>query len=62
MVLKTLMIMLYPFTPTTMDRLRQSLQLPTSILSVDQLGIPMEAGHVLGAKGTYYPNPDQNAP
>ena len=58
MVLKTLMIMLYPFTPATMERLRQSLQLPADIFCVDQLGVPMDAGHALGALQPYYPDPD----
>ena len=59
MVLKTLMIMLYPFTPATMERLRESLQLPADVFSVDLLGTPMEDGHVLGAQQVYYPGIDE---
>lgn len=55
-VLKNLMIMLYPFVPGTMDRLRESLRLPPSVFSIDELGKPMQAGHELGPKGTYFPN------
>jgi methionyl-tRNA synthetase len=55
-VLKSLMIMLYPFVPDTMDRLRQSLRLPESVWSVDQLGTPMPAGHELGQKLPYFPS------
>jgi methionyl-tRNA synthetase len=52
-VLKNLMIMLYPFVPQTMEKVRISLNLPESVFSLDELGVPMEAGHVVGQK-TYY--------
>jgi methionyl-tRNA synthetase len=54
-VLKTLMIMLYPFVPSTMDRLRQSLRLPESVFRIDELGTPIPAGHELGQKLPYFP-------
>lgn len=54
-VLKNLMIMLYPFVPETMSRLRESLRLEPSVFSVDELGTPMAAGHKLGPKGVYFP-------
>jgi len=54
-VLKNLMIMLYPFAPQTMDRVRQSLNLPESVWSIDELGTGIPAGHVVGQKGTYFP-------
>lgn len=54
-VLKTLMIMLYPFVPDTMDRLRESLRLPPTVFNVDELGTPIAAGHELGPKGVYFP-------
>jgi methionyl-tRNA synthetase len=54
-VLKTLMIMLYPFVPSTMDRLRQSLRLPESVFRIDELGTPIPAGHELGQKLAYFP-------
>jgi methionyl-tRNA synthetase len=38
-VLKNLMIMLYPFVPRTMDRLRDSLRLPPSVFRLDELGV-----------------------
>lgn len=53
-VLKNLMIMLYPFAPTTMDRLRESLRLAPEVFRVDELGIPMKAGHQIGEKLTYF--------
>jgi methionyl-tRNA synthetase len=54
-VLKSLMIMLYPFVPGTMDRLRESLRLGEDVWSLDQLGTPIPAGHALGPKGEYFP-------
>jgi methionyl-tRNA synthetase len=53
-VLKNLMIMLYPFVPQTMEKVRISLNLPESVFSLDELGVPMEAGHVIGQKTSYF--------
>jgi methionyl-tRNA synthetase len=54
-VLKSLMIMLYPFVPETMNRLRESLRLPPEVFRVDELGTPIPAGHEVGPKATYFP-------
>lgn len=54
-VLKNLMIMLYPFAPVTMEKVRQSLNLPENIFSVDELGKPIPAGHVIGQKQQFFP-------
>jgi methionyl-tRNA synthetase len=54
-VLKSLMIMLYPFVPTTMQRLRESLALPEIVFSVDQLGTPIAAGHKLSSMQQFFP-------
>lgn len=54
-VLKNLMILLYPFVPETMDRLRQSLSLEPSVLRLDELGKPIPAGHAIGQKQQYFP-------
>jgi methionyl-tRNA synthetase len=54
-VLKNLMIMLYPFVPDTMDRVRESLRLPPEVFRIDELGVPLPAGHEVGPKGTYFP-------
>ncbi|MCB9692768.1 MAG: class I tRNA ligase family protein [Alphaproteobacteria bacterium] len=53
-VLKNLMIMLSPFTPHTMERLREVLRLPESALSIDELGVPMQAGHEVGPNVEYF--------
>jgi len=56
-VLKNLMIMLYPFVPETMGRLRDSLRLPADVFRIDELGVPIPAGHEIGAKQDYFPIP-----
>ncbi len=54
-VLKNLMILLYPFAPQTMDRLRDSLQLPASVFSLSEVGKTLPAGHEIGEKREYFP-------
>jgi methionyl-tRNA synthetase len=54
-VLKNLMIMLYPFAPATMQRLRESLRLPETVFRIDELGVAIPAGHEIGPKGSYFP-------
>jgi methionyl-tRNA synthetase len=54
-VLKNLMIMLFPFAPETMNRLRVSLNLPNDVFSVDELGTGIPAGHAIGQKQQYFP-------
>jgi methionyl-tRNA synthetase len=54
-VLKTLMIMLQPFVPGTMERLRASLRLPPEVFRLEELGTPIPAGHELGLKDAYFP-------
>jgi methionyl-tRNA synthetase len=54
-VLKNLMIMLYPFAPQTMEKLRETLRLSPEVFRVDELGKPMAAGHEIGPKQQYFP-------
>lgn len=54
-ILKNLMIMLYPFVPSTMEKVRESLNLPESVFSIDELGIAIPAGHKIGEKKQYFP-------
>ena len=54
-VLKTLMIMLHPFAPQAMDRLRQSLRLEADVFRVEELGTPIPAGHTIGPKQMFFP-------
>ncbi|MBC7714162.1 MAG: class I tRNA ligase family protein, partial [Rhizobacter sp.] len=53
-ILKNLMIMLHPFVPATMEKVRQSLNLPMSVFSIDELGQPIPAGHVIGQKQQFF--------
>lgn len=55
-VLKNLMIMLYPFAPQTMERVRESLNLPESVWSVDELGTGMARGFSVNQKTVYFPS------
>ncbi len=54
-ILKNLMIMLYPFAPQTMERVRVSLNLPESVFTLNELGTGIPAGHVIGQKQQYFP-------
>jgi methionyl-tRNA synthetase len=60
-VLKNLMIMLHPFAPQTMEKLRESLRLPADVFKVDELGHPIPAGHLIGEKQEYFPAVPQTA-
>ncbi len=54
-VLKNLMILLHPFVPSTMDRLRETLRLPPEVFRIAELGRPIPAGHEIGSKREYFP-------
>ena len=54
-VLKNIIIMLYPFVPATMERVRESLRLPEDVFRVSELGTPIPAGHELGRKQEFFP-------
>lgn len=55
-ILKNLMIMLYPFVPQTIDKLRQSLNLDESVFSISELGKPIPAGHKVGQLQEFFPH------
>jgi methionyl-tRNA synthetase len=61
-VLKNLMIMLAPFAPATMNEVRKTLNLPESVMSADELGTGIPAGHKINAKGVYFPAVADAAP
>ena len=54
-VLKNIMIMLYPFVPETMEKVRASLQLDPNVFKVEELGTPIPAGHKIGEKQQFFP-------
>ena len=49
------MIMLYPFVPETMDRLRQTLNLPQNVFRLEELGTGLPVGHALGELRPFFP-------
>jgi methionyl-tRNA synthetase len=54
-VLKNLMLLLSPFVPTTMERLRRALNLPETVWRVEELGTSIPAGHRVGAMERFFP-------
>lgn len=54
-ILKNLIIMLHPFAPKTMKKLRESLGLPESILALTELGTGISSGHKIGEQVEYFP-------
>lgn len=54
-VLKNIMIMLYPFAPETMNKVRQSLLLSETVFHIDELGTGIAPGHKIGPKQQYFP-------
>ena len=55
-VLKNLLIMLHPFTPDTMERLRISLNLSPDIYSLNNLAAPFPVHHKIGPQNVYFPD------
>lgn len=60
-ILKNTMIMLSPFAPKTMDKLRVSLNLPESVFSLDELCQPIAEGHMIGEQAVYFPSVEDEA-
>ncbi len=58
-ILKNLIIMLSPFAPETIDRVRQSLNLPETVYSLDELAQPISAGHEIGEQREYFPKVEE---
>jgi methionyl-tRNA synthetase len=54
-VLKNIMIMLYPFVPDTMNKVRESLRLSPDVFTIEELGRPIPAGHPIGEKQQFFP-------
>lgn len=54
-ILKNLMIMLSPFAPETMEKLRQTLNLPESTLSIDELAQELPKDHKINDQVEYFP-------
>ena len=54
-ILRNLLIMLHPFVPGTMEKLRKSLNLPESVYRLEELGTNLASGHKIGAQVEYFP-------
>ena len=54
-ILKNVMIMLHPFVPETMDKLRESLNLPTASYDIKEFGTEIEPGHKIGEMREFFP-------
>ncbi|WP_273870633.1 methionine--tRNA ligase [Halobacteriovorax sp. GB3] len=54
-ILRNILIMLSPFAPETMEKLRKSLNLPESVYSLDELQNEFPADHKIGEQTEYFP-------
>lgn len=54
-VLKNIMIMLYPFVPATMEKLRETLNLPETVFDINELGTSLLGGHAIKPQQVYFP-------
>lgn len=54
-VLKNLVIMLSPFAPSTIERLRISLNLKEDIYQIDKLAESVDPGHEIGEMSEFFP-------
>lgn len=59
-ILRNLVIMLHPFVPETIDKLRVSLNLPEDIYRIDELGKPMTPGHKVGDLQEFFPHIEES--
>ncbi len=57
-ILKNILIMIYPFAPETMEKLRKSLNLDETIYSIDNLAIDFPANHKISDQVEYFPSVD----
>ena len=55
-ILKNLVIMLYPIAPYTMEKLRETLNLPKEVYNIKELGIPFNEGHKINEQTSYFPS------
>ncbi len=55
-ILKNLVIMLSPFVPETMEKLRVTLNLSESVYSLDSLKTDFPENHKIGEQVSYFPN------
>ena len=58
-ILKNLVIMLSPFAPETIEKLRQCLNLPESIYSLDALNSEFPDNHKINEQVSFFPSESQ---
>ena len=54
-ILKNVMIMLHPFVPMTMEKLRKTLNLPEEIYKISEFGKPLPENHSINEQTDYFP-------
>ncbi len=59
-ILRNILIMLSPFVPETMEKLRTSLNLPKSIYSIDELGKHFTENHSINEQTEYFPSVEES--
>lgn len=57
-ILRNILVMLSPFAPETMEKLRVSLNLPESVYSIDDLTKEFPENHNIGEQDIYFPAVD----
>jgi methionyl-tRNA synthetase len=55
-ILKNILIMLSPFVPETMERLRRTLDLASSVYSINEFGKGISSGHKIKEMTEYFPS------
>jgi methionyl-tRNA synthetase len=58
-ILKNVMIMLHPFVPSTMEKLRSTLNLNDDVYQISEFGKPINDGHKINPQTSYFPS-EQN--
>lgn len=54
-ILRNILVMLSPFAPETMEKLRKSMNLPESVYSIDELKNVFPENHKIGEQAEYFP-------
>lgn len=54
-ILRNILIMLHPFVPATMEKLRNSLNFPESVYSISEFGKALPQNHKIGEQTQYFP-------
>lgn len=58
-ILKNLVILLSPFAPFTMEKLRGTLNLPEDVYSIEEFGKPLPENHIISEQVEYFPSVEE---